>query len=89
MVHKAINNMAPSYLSELFHKTKTVHNHDTRGSTHGPFPKHSNLKFGLRSFASYGYKVWNRDVQATEGTKMFQENPSKKGRQKRVNKTKK
>ena len=46
MVHKAINNVAPSYLSELFHKTKTVYNHDTRGSTHGLFPKHSNLKYG-------------------------------------------
>ena len=74
MVHKAINNMARSYLSELFHKTKKVHNHDTRGSTHGLFPKHSNLKFGLRSLASYGCKVWNsldRDVQATEEPKRF------------------
>ena len=59
MVHKAINNVAPSYLSKLFHKRKTVHNHNTRGSAHGLFPKHSNLKFGQRSFASYGCKVWN------------------------------
>ena len=73
MVHKAINNVAPSYLSELFHKTKTVHNHDTSGSTHGLLPKHSNLKFGQRRFASYGCKVWirNRDAQATEEPKRF------------------
>ena len=74
MVHKAIDNVAPSYLSELFHKTKTVYIHDRGGSTHGHFPKHSNLKFGQRSFASYGCKVWNsldRDVQATEEPKLF------------------
>ena len=70
MVHNAINN-APSYLSELFHrhKTKAAYNHDTRGSTHGFCPEHSNLKFGQRNFASYGCKVWNsldRNVQTTE-----------------------
>ena len=57
MVHKVINNVTPSYLSELFHKTKTVDNHDTRGSTHGLFPKHLNLKFGQSNFASYGCNV--------------------------------
>ena len=76
MVHNAINNVASSYLSELFHrhKTKTAHNHDTRDSTHGFCPEHSNLKFGQRNFASYGCKVWNsldRDVQATEEPKRF------------------
>ena len=88
MVHKAINNMALSYLSELFHKTKTVHNHDTRGSTHGLFPEHSNLKYGQRSFASYGCKVWNsldRDVQAIEEPKRFK----KALRERLLDKTKK
>ena len=36
------------------------------------FPKHSNLKYDQRSFASYGCKVWNsldRDVQAIEEPK--------------------
>ena len=83
-----MNNVAPSYLSELLHKTKTVHNDDTRGSTHGLFPKHSNLKFGQRSFASYGCEVQNnldRDVQATEEPKCFK----KALRKKLLNKTKK
>ena len=80
--------MAPSYLSELFHKTKTVHNHDTRCSTHGLFPKHSDLKFDQRSFASYGCKVWNsldRDAQATKETKRIK----KTLRERLLNKTKK
>ena len=65
---------SPSYLSELYNKTKTVHTHDTGGSTNGLFPKHSNLKFGQRSLASYGCKIWNsldRDVQATKELKRF------------------
>ena len=69
MVHETIDDVAPSYLSEMFHKTKAVHNHDTRVSTHGLFPKHSNLTFGQRSFASYDCKVWNTldsEVQASE-----------------------
>ena len=57
MLHKAVHKTAPPYLSELFQKTNTVHSHDTRGATYGLFPKHSNLKFGQRSFAGYGFKV--------------------------------
>ena len=59
MVRKAIHKTAHPYLSELFQKTNTVHSHDTRGATYRLFPKHSNLKFGQRSCASYGCKVWN------------------------------
>ena len=60
----------------LFRKTKTVHNHDTRDSTHGlNFSLNSqNLKFGQRSFASYGCRVWkhlDRDVEANEEPKRF------------------
>ena len=81
MVHKAINDVAPSYLSELFHNTKTVHNHETRGSTHGLFLNIQKYKFGQRSFASYGCKVWNsldKDVQATKETKRFKKARSDK-----------
>ena len=81
MVHKAIHKTAPPYLSELFQKTNTVHSHDTRGATYGLFPKHSNLKFGQRSFASYGCKVWNslsRDVQAIEKQRHFKKSMKQK-----------
>ena len=81
MVHKAIHKRAPPYLLELFQKTNTVDSHDTRGATYGLFPKHSNLKFGQRNFASYGCKVWNclgRDVQAIEKQHHFKKSMKQK-----------
>ena len=80
MVHKAIQKTAPPYLQELFQKTNTFHSHDTRGATYGLFPN-TNLKFGQRSFASYGCKVWNslsRDVQAIEKQHHFKKSMKQK-----------
>ena len=86
MVHKAINNVARFYLSELFYKTKTVHNHHTRGSTHGFFPKHSNLNLARGALSAMVVRYGkDRDVQATEEPKPFK----KALREKLLNKTKK
>ena len=63
------------YSQQKIHRNQTENTFvTTRGSTHGLFPKHSNLKYGRRSFASYGCKVWNSldgDVQAIEEPKRF------------------
>ena len=77
MVHKTLHNTAPSYFSGMFREVKTVHNHNTRGSWHGIFPTHHNLKTGLRSFSHYGCSVWNgidRDVQEITNIEYFKKN---------------
>ena len=74
MVHKSINNKAPPYLTSLFSKSSSVHNHDTRTANLNLFPTHTRLKFGQKCFSHYGSHLWNkldRDVQAIDCTEKF------------------
>ena len=69
MVHKSLNNCAPSYLTELFTKPNMVHSHNTRSANNGLYPTQANMKFGQRSFSHYGCHIWNdldRDTQSIE-----------------------
>ena len=74
MVHKSINNKDPPYLTSLFSKSNSVHNHDTRTANLNLFPTHARLKFGQKCFSHYGCHLWNkfdRDVQAIDCTEKF------------------
>ena len=73
-VYKSINNKAPPYLTSLFSKSNSVHNHDTRTANLNLFPTHARLKFGQKCFSHYGCHLWNkldRDVQAIDFTEKF------------------
>ena len=59
MVHKSINNTAPSYLSECFTKPSAIHSHNTRSANRAIFPAHTNTKFGQKGFTQYGSSIWN------------------------------
>ena len=74
MVHKSINNKAPPYLTSVFSKSNSVHNHDTRTANLNLFPTHARLKFGQKCFSHYGCHLWNKldsDVQAIDCTEKF------------------
>ena len=74
MVHKSINNKAPPYLTSLFSKSNSVHNHDTRTANLDLFPTHARLKFGQKCFSHYRCHLWNkldRNVQAIDCTEKF------------------
>ena len=69
MVHKSINNTAPSYLSECFTKPTAIHSHNTQFANVAIFPTHTNTKFGQKSFTQYGSSISNkldREVQEIE-----------------------
>ena len=56
MVHKSINNTAPSYhLSECFTKPSFIHSHNTRSANRAIFLTHTNTKFGQKSFTEVVY----------------------------------
>ena len=74
MVHKSINNKAPPYLTSLFSKSNSVHNHASRTADLNLFPTHAGLKFGQKCFSHYGCHLWNkldRDIQAIDCTEKF------------------
>ena len=66
MVHKSINNKALPYLTSLFPKSNSVHNHDTRTANLNLFPTDARLKFGKNAFPTM-----DRDIQATDCTEKF------------------
>ena len=71
MVHKSINNKAPPYLTSLFPKSNSVHNHHTRTANLNLFPTNARLKFGQKCFSNYGTSWTVRDVQAIDCTEKF------------------
>ena len=78
MIHNSINNKAPPYLTSLFSKSNSVHNHDTRTANLNLFPTHARLKFGQKCFSHHGCHLWNkldRDVQAIDCTEKFKISP--------------
>ena len=81
MVHKSINNTAPSYLSECFTKPSAIHSHNTRSANRAIFPTHTNTKFGQKSFTQYGSSIWNkldREVQEIKNINNFKKTLKKK-----------
>ena len=80
MVHNTLHNTAPSYFFGMSREVKTVHSHNTRGSRHGLFPTHQNLRTGLPSFSHYGCSAWNRidrGVQEITNIDYFKKNLKK------------
>ena len=71
MVHMSINNKAPPYLTSLFPKSNSVHNHHTRTANLNLFPTNARLKFGQKCFSNYGTSWTVRDVQAIDCTEKF------------------
>ena len=74
MVNKSITNKAPPYLTSLFLKPISVHNHDTRTANLNLLPIHERLKFGQKCFSHCGCHLWNkldRDVQVIDCTEKF------------------
>ena len=57
MVRKSINNKASPYLTSLFSKPNSVHNHDTRTENLNLFPTHARIKFGQKCFSHYGCQL--------------------------------
>ena len=55
--HKSINNKASPYLTSLFSKSNSVHNHDTRTENLNLFPIHARIKFGQKCFSHYGCQL--------------------------------
>ena len=60
MMFKIESNIAPPYLTNMFHKSSDVHNHYTRSSSNKSFLcPGGNGKLYTKTFAYYGTKLWN------------------------------
>ena len=60
MMYKALNNLSPPYLSDLFHKVNAVHQRCTRSSeTEKLYVPFSRLECGKRRFSVKGALQWN------------------------------
>ena len=69
MMYKALNGIAPEYLSSMFNYISTTHNRQTRQATAGqlalpPVCNGHDIECFKLSFAYNGVKLWNNiDVQ--------------------------
>ena len=73
MVHKCVNDRAPSYLCKKFTRRSSVHNRNTRYNKDLNLPK-CRLTTGQRTFAFRGAKLYNelpRDIKETADSKVF------------------
>ena len=59
LMFKALNNLAPDYVTSKFKKFKQVHNICTRNSNHNLVLPKVKSNFGKRTFSFSGAKLWN------------------------------
>ena len=76
LMYKIENDLAPTYMKEMFVKTSDLHTYSTRSATSGGFhPPHRKLNIGKASFSYRGAHVWNqlpveiREAQSLENFK--------------------
>ena len=75
MMYKVKNEIAPSYLNELFRPVSTIHSVNTRGSVNGDLyvPK-CNTNYGKSSFQYKGSVLWNvisKDIRQVNSLMQF------------------
>jgi hypothetical protein len=58
-MYQVNNNMVPDYLIELFTKTSTLHNYQTRQAEFNFALPKPNTNFGKKSFSYRGAVAWN------------------------------
>ena len=73
MMHKCLNGLLPSYLSDKFYTRSTIHDRQTRhrGSLNVPSCR---IAAGQRTFYYCGVKIWsnlNEDLKQITDTKVF------------------
>ena len=74
-MHKIINDMAPSYLSDVATNASDVHNHLTRSSANGCLfrPRGAGTVY-TKSIKFYGTKIWNslpKDLRNVSAHSLF------------------
>ena len=72
-MYKTMHNLAPTYLSELFHYTNEIHNLVL--STHDNLlyvPK-PNIELFQNSFSYFGFKIWNAMPDIIKHATWFQQ----------------
>ena len=77
MMYKSMNNMAPTYLSDLFTCSSQFHSRDLRGSEVNLRPPLMATNTGQRSFYYRGAAVWNslgKDLKAASSLQSFKDN---------------
>ena len=73
MMHKCLNGLSPSYLSDKFSTRATIHDRQTRYRDSLNIPS-SRINAGQRTFYYRGIKVWNnlsKDLREITNTKVF------------------
>ena len=61
MMYQVLNNLGPSYLSNLLIRSQTLHNHNTRNATNfGLALPLSRTKMGKLAFSHEGAALWNQ-----------------------------
>ena len=58
LMYKCMNNLAPDYLTSLFKKRSSIHQHNTRNSNNLDIPKCRTVK-AQNSFSYRGVSIWN------------------------------
>ena len=56
-MYKVINNLAPSYVSDLFQKRENMYN--IRIKDNLEIPRYKSVRYGKNSITYFGPKIWN------------------------------